>query len=51
METRLGLETASKTGGGQFDHRGYNTEVNYGSSKEDFDFRNVRTRQAGTGEW
>lgn len=50
LNTELRLSTASKTNTGQFDNRGYNTEVIYSGSDQDYSFRDDRIRQAGVGE-
>lgn len=47
---RLGLYTASESDGGQFEDRGYITEVIYCGSDQNYDSRKAKTQQAGTGE-
>ena len=46
----MGLNTSSKSSRGQFDNRGYSTEVIYSSSDQKCEFRDDKTRQMGTGE-
>lgn len=50
LDTELGLSTPTKTNTGQFDNKGYNTEVIYSGSDQDYNFRDDRIWRAGAGE-
>lgn len=49
LDTELGLSTPTKTNTGQFDNKGYNTEVIYSGSDQDNDYTDVKRSEQAWG--